>query len=88
MSMILTDYQGANLFDELVDASGKIRPYYRNVADKLTGLGNEELSQKLLTPADVKKNKLAEARSEVLSEFFRSKGAVTPSKVRPAREGL
>jgi RNA polymerase primary sigma factor len=44
--------------------------------------------QKLLTPADVKKNKLAEARSEVLSEFFRSKGAVTPSKVRPAREGL
>ena len=44
--------------------------------------------QKLLTPADVKKNKLAEARSEVLSEFFRSKGAVTPSKVRPTREGL
>jgi RNA polymerase primary sigma factor len=44
--------------------------------------------QKLLTPEDVKKNKLAEARSEVLSEFFRSKGAVTPSKVRPTREGL
>ena len=46
-SMILTDYKGANLFDELVDASGKIRPYYRNIADKLSSLGNEELSQKL-----------------------------------------
>ena len=45
--MILSDYKGANLFDELVDASGKIRPYYRHVADKLTGLGHEELSQKL-----------------------------------------
>ena len=45
--MILTDYKGANLFDELVDASGKIRPYYRNVAEKLSSLGNEELSQKL-----------------------------------------
>jgi RNA polymerase primary sigma factor len=44
--------------------------------------------QKLLTPADVKKNKLAEARSEVLSEFFRSKGATTPAKFRPTREGL
>ena len=44
--------------------------------------------QKLLTPEDVKKNKLAEARSGVLSEFFRSKGAATPAKVRPIREGL
>ena len=44
--------------------------------------------QKLLTPADVKKNKLAEARSEVLSEFFRSKGVAVPPKGRPAREGL
>ncbi len=44
--------------------------------------------QKLLTPEDVKKNKLAEARSEVLSEFFRSKGAVTPSENRTSREGL
>ncbi|MFZ9400889.1 MAG: circularly permuted type 2 ATP-grasp protein, partial [Opitutales bacterium] len=45
--MILTDYKGANLFDELVDEHGKIRPYYRGVAEKLSGLGNEELSQKL-----------------------------------------
>ena len=45
--MILSDYKGANLFDELVDEHGKIRPYYRGVAEKLSGLGNEELSQKL-----------------------------------------
>jgi hypothetical protein len=44
--------------------------------------------QKLLTPEDVKKNKLAEARSEVLSEFFRSKGIAEPPKGRTPREGL
>jgi RNA polymerase primary sigma factor len=44
--------------------------------------------QKLLTPEDVKKNKLAEARSGVLSEFFRSKGIATPPKGRAGREGL
>ena len=44
--------------------------------------------QKLLTPEDVKKNKLAEARSEVLGEFFRSKGIAAPPKGRPGREGL
>jgi RNA polymerase primary sigma factor len=44
--------------------------------------------QKLLTPEDVRKNKLAEARSEVLSEFFRSKGVTVPPKGRAAREGL
>ena len=44
--------------------------------------------QKLLTPEDVKKNKLAEARSEVLSEFFRSRGIVVPTKGRPGRDGL
>ena len=44
--------------------------------------------QKLLTPEDVKKNKLAEARSEVLSEFFRSKGIAAPPKGRAGREGL
>lgn len=44
--------------------------------------------QKLLTPEDVKKNRMAEARSEVLSEFFRSKGMVVPPKGRPGREGL
>ncbi len=45
--------------------------------------------QKLLTPEDVRKNQLAAARSEVLGEFFRSKGIVpTPPKGRPDREGL
>ncbi len=44
--------------------------------------------QKLLTPEDVKKNKLAEARSEVLSEFFRSKGVSAPPRGRLGREGL
>ena len=44
--------------------------------------------QKLLTPEDVRKNKLAEARSEVLSEFFRSKGISGTAKDRPGREGL
>ena len=44
--------------------------------------------QKLLTPEDVKKNKLAEARSEVLSEFFRSKGIAAPPKGRAGRDGL
>lgn len=45
--------------------------------------------QKLLTPEDVRKNQLAAARSEVLGEFFRSKGIhPTPPKGRPDREGL
>ena len=44
--------------------------------------------QKLLTPEDVRKNKLAEARSEVLSEFFRSKGISGSSKDKTGRDGL
>ena len=45
--------------------------------------------QKLLTPEDVRKNQLATARSEVLGEFFRSKGInPTPPKGRTEREGL
>jgi len=45
--------------------------------------------QKLLTPEDVRKNQLATARSEVLGEFFRSKGlGPTPSKGQPERGGL
>ena len=44
--------------------------------------------QKLLTPEDVRKNKLAEARSEVLSEFFRSKGISGTAKDKVGREGL
>jgi RNA polymerase primary sigma factor len=45
--------------------------------------------QKLLTPEDVRKNQLATARSEVLGEFFRSKGInPTTPKGRTEREGL
>ncbi len=45
--------------------------------------------QKLLTPEDVRKNQLSAARSEVLGEFFRSKGlGPTPSKGQPDRGGL
>lgn len=45
--------------------------------------------QKLLTPEDVRKNQLAAARSEVLGEFFRSKGiSPTPPKGRTDRDGL
>ncbi|GBL43251.1 hypothetical protein LBMAG55_07250 [Verrucomicrobiota bacterium] len=43
LGMRLTDYRGANLFDELVDAQGAIRPYYKGVADKLASLGPDEL---------------------------------------------
>ena len=45
--------------------------------------------QKLLTPEDVRKNQLSAARSEVLGEFFRSKG-INPSapKGRSERDGL
>ena len=44
--------------------------------------------QKLLTPEDVRKNRMADARAEVLREFFRSKGAQVPDRRRPDREGL
>lgn len=44
--------------------------------------------QKLLTPSDVKKNKLADARAEVLREFFRSKGGTVPDRRQVERDGL
>jgi len=45
--------------------------------------------QKLLTPEDVRKNQLSAARSEVLGEFFRSKGInPTAPKSRTERDGL
>jgi RNA polymerase primary sigma factor len=44
--------------------------------------------QKLLTPEDVRKNRMADARAEVLREFFRSKGAQVPDRRRLDREGL
>ena len=42
--------------------------------------------QKMLTPDDVRENQLADARAEVLSEFFRSKGG--PSSDKQKRAGL
>ena len=42
--------------------------------------------QKMLTPDDVRLNQLADARAEVLSEFFRSKGGLSSDK--PSRPGL
>ena len=47
MGMLLDDYKAAALFDELVDEQGKVRPYYQGVADRLAGLSQEELSQKI-----------------------------------------
>lgn len=44
--------------------------------------------QKLLTPEDVRKNRMADARAEVLREFFRSKGALVPDRRRSDRAGL
>jgi RNA polymerase primary sigma factor len=44
--------------------------------------------QKLLTPEDVRKNRMADARAEVLREFFRSKGAQVPDRRPQGREGL
>ena len=41
MSMILDHYKGADLFDELVDGEGRIRPYYKVLADRLSRLGVE-----------------------------------------------
>jgi RNA polymerase primary sigma factor len=44
--------------------------------------------QKLLTPEDVRKNRMADARAEVLREFFRSKGAKVPDRRLSDRAGL
>ena len=44
--------------------------------------------QKLLTPEDVRKNRMADARAEVLREFFRSKGGKVPDRRLSDREGL
>ena len=47
MSMLLKDYKPAQLFDELVDQSGTVRPYYKAIADRLSGLSRDELTQKI-----------------------------------------
>ena len=45
--MLLNSYRPADLFDELLDSQGKIRPYYQPVADRLFPLQPEELEQKI-----------------------------------------
>ena len=45
--MLLKDYKPAQLFDELVDQSGTVRPYYKAIADRLSGLSRDELTQKI-----------------------------------------
>ena len=45
--MLLDDYRPADLFDELVDSQGAVRPYYRGLAERLRGLHQDELGQKL-----------------------------------------
>ena len=64
----------------------RVRQLQQSALMQLRRLNQER--QKLLTPEDVRKNRLAEARSEVLSEFFRAKGMSVPPTSRPARDGL
>lgn len=45
--MILKDYKPNKLFDELIDESGKVRPYYKTIVDRLSGLSDEELKTKI-----------------------------------------
>jgi hypothetical protein len=64
----------------------RVRQLQQSALMQLRRLNQER--QKLLTAEDVQKNRLAEARSEVLSEFFRSKGVTPATQRRAAREGL
>lgn len=45
--MILKDYKPNKLFDELIDESGKVRPYYKTIVDRLSALSQEELKTKI-----------------------------------------
>ena len=45
--VLLKSYRPADLFDELIDAHGNVRPYYQPVADRLFPLKPEELEQKV-----------------------------------------
>jgi RNA polymerase primary sigma factor len=62
----------------------RVRQLQQSALMKLRRIMTER--QKLLTPEDVRRNQLADARAEVLSEFFRSKGMRVPA--RPDRQGL
>ncbi len=45
--MNLKDYKPNKLFDELLDEHGKIRPYYKGIADRLSGLTTNDLNSKI-----------------------------------------
>ena len=45
--MLLDAYRPADLFDELMDANGQVRPYYGSVADRLFQMEPRELEQKI-----------------------------------------
>ena len=45
--MLLSDYKTEDLFDELVDSTGAVRPYYRTVADFFRSIPHDELNQKI-----------------------------------------
>ena len=46
-SVLLNSYQTADLFDELMDPHGKVRPYYETVANFFQDIPAEELDQKV-----------------------------------------
>lgn len=62
----------------------RVRQLQQSALMKLRRVMTER--QRLLTPDDVRRNQLADARAEVLREFFRSKGMQVPD--RPDRSGL
>ena len=62
----------------------RVRQLQQSALMKLRRVMTER--QRLLTPDDVRRNQLADARAEVLREFFRSKGMQVPE--RPDRSGL
>lgn len=45
--MNLKDYKPNQLFDELLDEKGKIRPYYKAIADRLGNLSTSDLQSKI-----------------------------------------
>ena len=64
----------------------RVRQLQQSALMKLRRVMTER--QKLLTPEDVRRNQLADARAEVLREFFRSKGMPETPRGRATREGL
>ena len=62
----------------------RVRQLQQSALMKLRRVMTER--QRLLTPDDVRRTQLADARAEVLREFFRSKGMQVPE--RPDRSGL